>query len=124
MVWPMHCHLETSQTAAGGNYPNGLISHMKLLGPVNPANEVIIVEKAEIRMRFGRLSLAGRASGGSLLTIYAGAPGDGRVIGTVTVPVNGRWGFEGRGLKALSIRTVSMVSSSTATRENIRCTVR
>jgi len=124
MVWPMHCHLETSQTAAGGNYPNGLIAHMKLLGPVNPANEVIIVEKAELRVRIGRLSLAGRASGNSQLTFYAGAPEDGRVIGTVTVPVNGRWVFEGRGLKALSNRTVSVVSSSTARRENIRCMVR
>ncbi|WP_243367443.1 multicopper oxidase domain-containing protein [Fundidesulfovibrio soli] len=41
-VYPMHCHLETSQTAAGGNYPNGSMTHWSILsptigGPVDPA---------------------------------------------------------------------------------------
>jgi FtsP/CotA-like multicopper oxidase with cupredoxin domain len=29
----MHCHTEMSQTAAGGNYPQGLVTHFEILGP-------------------------------------------------------------------------------------------
>ena len=46
-VWPpkeepfplryaMHCHIEMSQTAGGGNYPQGLTTHWELLGPTRP----------------------------------------------------------------------------------------
>jgi hypothetical protein len=30
----MHCHCEMSQTAAGGNYPQGLVTHWEILGPL------------------------------------------------------------------------------------------
>jgi hypothetical protein len=30
----MHCHTEMSQTAAGGNYPQGMVSHWEILGGV------------------------------------------------------------------------------------------
>lgn len=30
----MHCHTEMSQTAAGGNYPQGLVTHWEILGPL------------------------------------------------------------------------------------------
>lgn len=33
MSFPMHCHTEISQTAAGGNYPQGAIADWVLLGP-------------------------------------------------------------------------------------------
>ncbi len=33
--YPMHCHLETSQTAAGGNYPQGTLTHFDFLGDVD-----------------------------------------------------------------------------------------
>ena len=33
--YPMHCHAEPSQTAAGGMYPGGLVAHWTLKGP-NP----------------------------------------------------------------------------------------
>lgn len=33
MRFPMHCHIEMSQTAAGGNYPQGAITDWVLLGP-------------------------------------------------------------------------------------------
>ncbi|MET3826310.1 FtsP/CotA-like multicopper oxidase with cupredoxin domain [Sphingomonas sp. PvP055] len=44
-VWPpkqepfplryvMHCHTEMSQTAGGGNYPQGLVTHWKMTGPI------------------------------------------------------------------------------------------
>jgi FtsP/CotA-like multicopper oxidase with cupredoxin domain len=32
LVYPMHCHLEMSQTAAGGNYPQGLLTHWVIDG--------------------------------------------------------------------------------------------
>lgn len=125
MAWPMHCHLETSQTAAGGNYPNGMLAHMKLTGPVSAANEVIVVEEGDMRLKFGKIRLKGRASANSLLTIYAGDPSANKVIGTVTVPPTGRWVFEGRSLRSLSNRTISIVSQTTgASRLNVRCLLR
>lgn len=36
-IYPMHCHIEMSQTAGGGNYPQGLITDWELLGPTIPA---------------------------------------------------------------------------------------
>jgi Multicopper oxidase len=33
MRYVMHCHSEMSQTAGGGNYPNGIVMHWSLLGP-------------------------------------------------------------------------------------------
>jgi hypothetical protein len=35
MMYPMHCHAELSQTAAGGNYPHGIATHLVFLGPHN-----------------------------------------------------------------------------------------
>lgn len=32
LFYPMHCHIEMSQTAGGGNYPQGLVTHWGLLG--------------------------------------------------------------------------------------------
>ncbi|MBU6371932.1 MAG: multicopper oxidase domain-containing protein [Alphaproteobacteria bacterium] len=34
--YAMHCHTEMSQTAGGGNYPQGLTTHWELLGPTRP----------------------------------------------------------------------------------------
>lgn len=31
LEWPMHCHTEQSQTAAGGNYPQGLVTHWEII---------------------------------------------------------------------------------------------
>lgn len=33
--YPMHCHNEPSQTAAGGNYPQGAVLHFEFLGDVD-----------------------------------------------------------------------------------------
>jgi hypothetical protein len=30
----MHCHTEMSQTAGGGNYPQGLVTHWEMTGPL------------------------------------------------------------------------------------------
>jgi len=32
LLYPMHCHIEMSQTAGGGNYPQGIVTHWGLLG--------------------------------------------------------------------------------------------
>ncbi|NEX95106.1 multicopper oxidase domain-containing protein [Caulobacter sp. 17J65-9] len=32
--YPMHCHTEMSQTAAGGNYPQGAVLHWEVTGPL------------------------------------------------------------------------------------------
>lgn len=37
LLYPMHCHTEMSQTAGGGNYPQGLITDWTILGPSPPA---------------------------------------------------------------------------------------
>ena len=36
LLYPMHCHCEMSQTAGGGNYPQGLVTHWELLGVNRP----------------------------------------------------------------------------------------
>lgn len=33
--YPMHCHMEMSQTAGGGNYPQGAVTHWELTGDVD-----------------------------------------------------------------------------------------
>lgn len=35
IAYPMHCHMEQSQTAAGGNYPQGLVTHWEILGDLD-----------------------------------------------------------------------------------------
>lgn len=32
LLYPMHCHIEMSQTARGGQYPQGMVTHWELLG--------------------------------------------------------------------------------------------
>jgi FtsP/CotA-like multicopper oxidase with cupredoxin domain len=33
--YPMHCHMEPSQTAAGGNYPQGTVTHFEFTGDID-----------------------------------------------------------------------------------------
>lgn len=33
LYYPMHCHIEMSQTAGGGMYPQGMVTHWEMLGP-------------------------------------------------------------------------------------------
>ncbi|MDI6854903.1 MAG: multicopper oxidase domain-containing protein [Deltaproteobacteria bacterium] len=40
LMYPMHSHVELDQTAAGGNYPQGLISHIVFLGELVNGEEV------------------------------------------------------------------------------------
>jgi hypothetical protein len=38
LLYPMHCHIEMSQTASGGQYPQGMVTHWELLGPKRGAD--------------------------------------------------------------------------------------
>jgi FtsP/CotA-like multicopper oxidase with cupredoxin domain len=38
LPYPMHCHMEISQTAAGGNYPQGQIVHFNFTGDIDGVN--------------------------------------------------------------------------------------
>ena len=35
LQFPMHCHMEPSQTARGGNYPGGLVTHWAITGDID-----------------------------------------------------------------------------------------
>lgn len=128
LLYPMHCHTEPSQTAAGGNYPQGLVTHFSINGPVDASNVVILVDKADISVRFGKIHLEGRASGGAagaVLTIRAGSSATGTPIGTATVGSDGRWSYRGRALKTLANRRVSVTSATPAAeRLDIRLRIR
>ncbi len=108
LFYPMHDHNEISNTAAGGNYPHGLVTHWQIDGNVDPHDAVIQVDRAEYRVRSGRLILEGRSSTpGIILDVHPGhnAP----PIGKAQVDDQGRWSFRGRSLRALAERTVTIM---------------
>lgn len=41
-TYPMHCHAEPSQTAAGGLYPGGLVADWVLAGPTRPSHPTFV----------------------------------------------------------------------------------
>ena len=111
--FPMHCHTEPSQTAAGGNYPNGLLTHFLIKGPINLATDAVVqVTRAELRLRFGKLSVSGVSSQavGTVLEVRAGSGASGVIIGTTTVKSGGTWSFSGRALKLLVSRSLSITT--------------
>lgn len=129
LVYPMHDHNEISNTAAGGNYPQGLVTHFQFDGPLDPADAVVLVRRAEMRLRTGIVEVEGTWSGapGELMDIHAGSSnlGPGNRIGSAVVRPDGTWSFRGRGLKALSSRRISVHHHATgAERLAIPCRVR
>lgn len=46
LAWPMHCHMEMSQTAAGGNYPQGLVTHLEITGDVDGIDFPVVTMKS------------------------------------------------------------------------------
>lgn len=109
LFYPMHDHNEISNTAAGGNYPHGLATHWQIDGDVDPDAAVIQVDRAEYRVRSGRIVLAGRSSApGIHLDIHAGGH-DAPAIGGTHVHGNGNWSFSGRSLTALAERRVTIM---------------
>lgn len=110
LVYPVHDHNEISNTAAGGNYPQGMVSHWQIDGTVETAPEVITVDRAEMRIKTGQLFLSGRSSGnpGDVLSVHAGPDAGGPTLGTMTVAADGTWRFTGRALKAMRSRQVTV----------------
>ncbi|MBT0652767.1 multicopper oxidase domain-containing protein [Geomobilimonas luticola] len=116
--FPMHCHTEPSQTAAAGNYPSGLLTHFMIEGNISAGDATIQVEKAELRIKFGKLTLKGTCSlpAGSILEIYAGGAvtPQSQLVGRTTVQVGGIWTFSGRALRAIPSRSVSITAQNKA----------
>lgn len=124
LLYPMHDHNEISNTAAGGNYPQGLATHWQIDGPVSTDDEVIAIDRAELRLRTGQLLLEGRSSRPSTpadsLSVHAGPDSSGPTIGTMKVDGDGRWRFRGRALKVLATRRVTIHNHATgAERRNV-----
>jgi hypothetical protein len=116
----MHDHNELSNTAAGANYPFGCATHFQFDGPLDGHQEVIQIDRAELRVRTGQLTISGRSSGVALrpadhreLMIHAGADATGPSIGTVVPADDGSFTFHGRALKALGSRLVTVHSHHT-----------
>jgi FtsP/CotA-like multicopper oxidase with cupredoxin domain len=49
LPYPMHCHMEPSQTAAGGNYPQGSITHFDFLGDVDGVDFPNVISQAALK---------------------------------------------------------------------------
>jgi hypothetical protein len=132
LLYPMHDHNEISNTAAGGNYPFGCATHFQFDGPIDGHQEVIQIDRAELRLRTGQLTISGRASGvalrapaDSVLMVHAGADALGPSLGTTTPATDGSWTFHGRSLKALGSRLVTVHNHVTgAERAAIPLTIR
>ncbi len=108
LFYPMHDHNEISNTAAGGNYPHGMATHWQIDGDIDPLAAIIQVDRAEYRVRGGRLVLEGRSSTPNIiLDVHPGA--DGPQIALMPVGPDGRWSFRGRSLRALADRLVTIM---------------
>jgi hypothetical protein len=120
LFFPMHDHMELSNTAAGGNYPQGCVTHFQLDGLVNPNDEVIQVDTCEVRVKTGQMYVAGRSSGapGNQLQIHLGAEGTGPALATVTVGADGRWSWRGRAIKALAAKHCAIHNHVTGAARN------
>jgi hypothetical protein len=127
LLFPMHDHNEISNTAAGGNYPQGAATHFQFDGTITPDDEVILVERAELRLRTGQLLVSGRSSGtpGNEIAIHAGEDGTGPSIGRAVVRPDGTWAYRGRALKAVATRKVTCHNHETgAERRAVPLTIR
>jgi hypothetical protein len=117
LLYPMHDHQEVSNTAAGANYPQGAATHWQIDGDIQPTDEVILVDRAELRVRTGEVLLEGRMSALGPTTeimVHAGTTDTGPTIGiaAVSAPVDGyrRWSFRGRALQALTSGRITLHS--------------
>ncbi len=65
LLYPMHCHNEPSQTAAGGNYPQGAVTHMEFLGDLDGVDfpNALELESHALETRAeGGLTVVGRGA--------------------------------------------------------------
>jgi FtsP/CotA-like multicopper oxidase with cupredoxin domain len=116
LLYPMHDHNEISNTAAGGNYPQGLATHWQIDGDIDPREIVIFVDQADLRVRTGRVELSGHISRTPaqvgqpvILDVHAGGPEGEAITRTIQVDGQGFWSFRGRALKAMDARIVSLM---------------
>jgi hypothetical protein len=119
LVYPMHDHNEITNTAAGGNYPHGITTHWQIDGPFDPADPatgVIRIDRADLRVKTGRLELEGRFSVPSpsegdpiYLDVHAGSSDGPVIFNRIRVGTDGRFAFRGRALKAITSRFVTMM---------------
>ncbi|MBE0598125.1 MAG: multicopper oxidase domain-containing protein [Desulfuromonadales bacterium] len=117
LIYPMHDHNEISNTAAGGNYPQGIATHWQIDGPFDPTNPalgVISVTRAELRVKTGQLLIDGRFSVPSgmhpiYLDVHAGGPSGEPISDRILVGTDGRFSFRGRSLKAIGRRFVTLM---------------
>jgi hypothetical protein len=117
LLFPMHDHQEISNTAAGGNYPQGCVTHFQIDGDVQAADEVLLVDRAELRVRTGEYRLEGRISRNpnrvsSQVAVHAGPDLTGPELGVATIAAAAGgldvWSLRGRALKAVASRLVSV----------------
>lgn len=114
LVYPTHDHNEISNTAAGGNYPQGLVTHWQIDGDIDPRNIVIFVDQADLRVRTGRLELSGRISSippgpAVMLVVHAGGPDGEMITHSIQADAQGSWSFRARALKAMDTRIVTLM---------------
>lgn len=113
LMYPMHDHNEISNTAAGGNYPQGCATHWQIDGPYDPASPetaFITVTKAELRVKTGQLILEGRCSvPGLTLDVHGGGTTGSVINNRIRVGDDRSWEFRGRALKALGSRFVTLM---------------
>jgi hypothetical protein len=122
LQYTMHCHTEMSQTAAGGNYPHGAITHWQIDGPMDPADAVIMVDQADLRVRSGTIVLEGRCSTPEI-TLHL-HPGDGSepAVAEFAVDPEGRWSFRGRGGRFLASRQATIMFHEHGAPDELRAT--
>ncbi len=126
LIYPMHDHNEISNTAAGGNYPQGAATHWQIdapFDPTDPALGVIQVDRAELRVRTGQLVVEGRFTVPNvMLDIHAGGSSGPSIASTVQVGPDGRFRFRGRALKAMASRFVTMMHHDPVTPSQVHAT--
>ena len=116
LTYPMHDHNEISNTTAGGNYPHGMVTHWQIDGDLDPLAIVIFVDRADLRIRTGRIDLRGRisrtpADAGKLVELMMRVGGTGgETLGHhITVGDDGSWSFLGRALNTMGPRIVTLM---------------
>lgn len=113
LLYPMHDHNEISNTAAGGNYPQGIATHWQIdapFDPLDPMTAFITVDRAELQVKTGRLLVEGRCSVPDiLLDIHAGGANGATINDRIQVDAEGNFRFRGRALKALASRVVTLM---------------
>jgi hypothetical protein len=124
LLYPMHDHNEISNTAAGGNYPQGMATHWQIDGPYDPsdpATGVISVERADLRVKTGQLVLEGHFTvPNQELALHAGGSDGPRIGAGVRVGADGRFSFRGRALKALVSRYLTLTLHDAAAPHQIQ----